>query len=354
MTDFRFAATRLLAVTRELPGDVARLAGQLLAAGRGRLIADPPAALLGVLRRVRPVLRLGPLTLYTAGVDVERILRDAAAYRVSPYGAVGRDLIGEFALGVDGERHAHLRADLDRRLHVIARDLQPWADRAATRIYAEASGARVADPIAELGWRLPTAFVAERGLAPPSGDDPENTALASWAADIYEACFANLARDRGVAARGRRASAALATRGLNTQEIGLVVGAIPTVAEAVTRAVPVLRADAQRWGAVCRAAAVDDHALLWSFVAEALRFSPQAPGLLRAPAHAPERLVLASTYSAMHDAARMTCPERFRADRPDGVYLHFGSGPHRCAGESSATALLTAAVRAVARADTGG
>lgn len=354
MTDLRFATARLLAVSRDLPGDLARLAGQLLTAGRGRLIADPPVALLGILRRVRPVLRLGPLTLYTAGVDVERILGDTAGYRVSPYGDVGRDLIGEFALGVDGDRHAHLRADLDRRLDIVSRNLQPWADQAATRIYAEASGAGAADPVAELGWRLPTAFVAERGLAPPAADDPENTALAGWAADIYEACFANLARDRGVAARGRRASAALATRGLSTAEIGLVVGAIPTVAEAVTRAVPMLRADAQRWAAVCRAAAVDDHALLWSLVAEALRFSPQAPGLLRAPAHAPGRLVLASTYSAMHDPARVTCPNRFRSDRPEQAYLHFGSGPHRCAGEHSATVLLTAAVRAVALADTGG
>lgn len=362
MTDLTFVAIRTRSVARAIPGDVLRVGAQLLDAGRTRLLADPPLPVLTLLRRCRPVLRLRTLTMYTAAAQVARVLGDDVAFRVTPYAGAARDLLGEFALGVDGARHALLRTELDERLAPLAAGLQPWADDAACRILAEATAAWVADPVAELGWRLPTAFVADRGLCPsPARDGDEDAQEEEWdeghdelcrqATDVYEACFANLRRDRGVAGRGRRASAALAARGLTTQDIGLVVGAIPTVCEAVTRAVPVLRADPTRWAHVRQAAARDDHTLLWAYVAEALRFDPQAPGLVRAPADDPERLVFASTYAAMHDPTRVARPAAFRTDRPEHTYLHFGLGPHRCPGEQIATTLLTAAVRAVALAD---
>lgn len=350
MTNLTHACTRSLVVVRALPADFARLATQAAATGRHRLLAEPPLWLLAALRRLRPVLRVGPLTMVTGGPDVERILDDDAGYGVAHYGAVGKELIGEFVLGVDGPRHTALRGDLDARLNHIADDLQPWADDAATRILGEAVHAWVADPVAELAWRLPTAFVAERGLVAPMPDEPEEE-LAGRAAAVYAACFGNLGRDRGVAGRGRRAADALRTRGLSGEQIGLVVGAIPTVSETVTRVVPALHAEPTRWREVRRAAGTDDHARLWSYIAEALRFSPQAPGLVRADVREPQRVVFASTYAAMHDPARVTCPGQFRTDRPAGVYLHFGAGPHRCAGEQLAMVLLTAAVRAVALAD---
>lgn len=359
MTDLAFVAVRTRSVARAIPGDLMRVGAQLLDAGRMRLLADPPLPVLTLLRRCRPVLRLGPLTMCTAAAQVTRVLGDDAGYRVTPYASAAHDLLGEFALGVDGDPHAPLRTELDARLAPLARGLQTWADDAACRILTEATAAWVADPVAELGWRLPTVFVAERGLCPAPAHDGDRDGTGAWdedelcrqAGDVYEACFANLRGDRGVAGRGRRASAALAASGLTTQDIGLVVGAIPTVCEAVTRAVPLLRADASRWERVREAAAREDHTLLWSFVAEALRFDPQAPGLVRAPADDPERLVFASTYAAMHDPTHVARPAAFRTDRPERSYLHFGVGPHRCPGEQIAKALLTAAVRAVARAD---
>ncbi len=43
-------------------------------------------------------------------------------------------------------------------------------------------------------------------------------------------------------------------------------------------------------------------------------------------------MVMASTRSAMFDGRRIEYPTKFRIDRPDYDYFHFGYGMHECFG----------------------
>jgi cytochrome P450 len=81
------------------------------------------------------------------------------------------------------------------------------------------------------------------------------------------------------------------------------------------------------------------------FVWEALRFHPLFP-LVARYCPRPTRLgqvqvdadstVVLATLSAMFDPTCVQNPEDFDPLRPEGVYLLFGGGPHRCLAESLA------------------
>lgn len=361
---WRSAARRLGVVASSVPEDVGRLTTQLAAGLRGRLLLDPPRWALGALRRACPTVRLGQVTLYTRGADVVRVLGDAERHPVTPYGRIMRDLVGSFALGVDGSEHTTLRTDIDDVLERIdlaaARD---WADAAALDLLTTHLDAGIPDAEELMASDLPARFFLHHGLLPASGS-PEGVRDDAWislvdrteelvglAPTVYQACFGNPGRDRGVHAKGRTAAASLTDQGCDTMQLGLLVGAISPTAEAITRAAAYLRARPELWTRVQRAALETDHETIRAYVLEALRFSPQAPTLVRGRSGAgPEEVAMVSTLSAMHDPQRVPEPRRFVAGRPDDTYLHFGSGPHRCAGRAIAELLLTSGVRALALA----
>lgn len=250
---------------------------------------------------------------------------------------------------------------------------------------------------------------------PPVDPTRPRETLVVWAGQVFEACFLNLARDRVVHAHGVRGAERLkslvrealhAWRTAETERdgdeagqergggataydttdptdgmadttdgtapdtvltrlaaeqrdeevvtdlVGLLVGAIPTVAESVARVVDhLMRHDDRLEGAVA-AAGARDRERLWQIAQECLRFDPQSPALLRAPGcpvTGEPRAVLVSTLSAMHDPALVPEPGRYRPGRAETAYLHFGHGPHRCPGAPHARELIVSAVGGVLR-----
>lgn len=364
----------LLRVAKALPGDLRGHALAQVADLRRRLVAEPPLWLLAALRRLRPRLVLGPIELRTRASEVRSTLEDANAYPVTPYGRVMTELVGPFPLGQDGEPHTAGRACLESILGTDAeaaslpgsesrsqsgsvsgsqsdseapsQSLEAWADRTARAMVAEAIAAGIpTDRLAgDVASRYPAEWAVHAGLV-PAHTDP--SALATAATRLFAACFGNLAGDRGVDRRGRAAAADLGALGLDAARIGLVVGAVPTVAEAVGNVVAELDAHPERWDAVLVATRAGDRDEVWRHARECLRFRPQAPVLARGRADG-DGLVLASTLSAMHDSAAVADPALYLTERPESAYLHFGHGSHRCAGERIAVVLIVSMVGALA------
>lgn len=369
-------------VAAALPADLRRAARQTLTALQYRLLADPPRPVLTVLRRLRPRVTIKQLTILTAAADVHDVLQDPVGYPVGPY-AVMRTLAGESVLGLDPPQHTAARARLQAAVDRIDLDrVRSWADDVCLDLIQQAKLNGAVDVLRDLASPLTSGFVQEFFGIPRlvetdqegAADDPlvEET----WA--LFEACFLNLGRDRRVHDTGLAAAAALRTRidALHTPGtcpqwvtelaateipdgtapfpeqtvtdlIGLVTGTIPTVTEAIARIVDHLL-DHDGPARLARAAVEDgDRDLLWQVAQECLRFNPQSPALPRSRQGAPGVVVMAGTYSAMHDPRRVPHPCRFAIDRPPEQYLHFGAGPHRCLGERFARELITSALSAL-------
>lgn len=374
-------------VLAQVPADVRRQVGQVVDLRGAGLVAEPPRWLLTALRRARPRLRLPgkPVEIRTGGADVEATLRDDQAYTVAPYAAQIDLWIGPFALGLDGPAHRAARARIDDALDGIdLAELATWADRLAAGLVEVAREDGRLEVVGELAEPLATAFVSEwLGLPAPVVDPLRpDQGLAAWTRDAFEATFLNLAGDRVVHQRGARAAERLRelaadrlvadrahaaagepvadttlTRSAHVHDdtaavadvVGLAVGAVPTVGEAVARVVKHLLEHPDRLAAARAAASAGEREEVWRHALEALRFDPQSPALLRAPAcpvAGGPRALLVSTLSAMHDPGRVPEPGRYRTDRPDTAYLHFGMGPHRCPGAPLAKQLVVAALTA--------
>jgi cytochrome P450 len=357
---------------------------------------DPPAWALALLRRFRPVQTVGPVTVATRADDVVAVLRDEQKFQVRRYGRTMSELAGPFALGLDGPEHAAARRVLEAALVPIEpAALQAWADDVARRLVATRCRDGKLDVVADLAERLPARFAADHLGVPGLDDD----ALIRWSKTLFEGIFLNFSEHRSLAAEAEEASELLQAHidGLLAQArtearpspgtvldrllhaagsseasgadiliranlVGLVVGSVAPVSEAISRAVDHLLGSAGAFAGARSAAERGDHAMLWRYVREALRFAPQSPGLVRevvrptrlgTPPH--DRVVdvgdvlFVSTVSAMRDPATVKQPKRFRMDRPDDTYLHFGAGPHRCLGERIAPVLMTAAIAALFR-----
>jgi cytochrome P450 len=82
---------------------------------------------------------------------------------------------------------------------------------------------------------------------------------------------------------------------------------------------------------------------------EALRFSAPLPGIIRQCPHHPDTSQLAVTLTALQDATRYRRPRAFDIDRDHVEHLAFGSGPHRCLGQDTASDLAGIVLHALAR-----
>jgi Dyp-type peroxidase family len=149
-------------------------------------------------------------------------------------------------------------------------------------------------------------------------------------------------------ARADAAVPALDDDGIRRNIGGIIAGAVDTTSKAAALAVAYLLHHPIDHARARRAAQSGNDPLVYRYVLEALRFSPQTPLVLR---HARETVVLArgtarakeipkgsrvvlGTLSAAFDDGRVADPHRFRVDRasPDPELFHFGSGLHHCFG----------------------
>lgn len=147
--------------------------------------------------------------------------------------------------------------------------------------------------------------------------------------------------------------------GIRNNLLGLVIGAIPTISKAACLAMDELlrRPDVLRRAQA--AALLDDPGKLAGFIWEALRFNPHnpilyrratrdtiiAPGTLRQVTVRKGQMVFAATLSAMFDPYDIDSPELFRASRPFGDQIIWGTGMHTCFGAMINAAVIPAILK---------
>lgn len=355
-----------------------------------RLTALTQAALpLGfrLLRRFRPILKLGSTYVVTLHDDVREVFATDQAFHV-PY-KPNLDVItgGEpFFLGMADTPAYHAGVSAMRRV-CRAEDLPLLAQR--TLAQAEAivagSGGQV-EVVDQLVRRVSFDVLADYFGVPA----PAQGRLDVWATRLFEFQFASSPKDlelRGqvdeiAPAFRAHIDAAIARRKaqgygpddvlgrcLSLQAAGeqgygdveirtallcMVVGGPPQPPMVVPQAMEQLLRRPEALAAAQAAALADDDDLLRRVVREAMRFDPLAPGLPRlavrkwrlARGTRREReipqgaTVIAAFASAMMDDRRLPDPARFDPDRRAHEYIHFGHGLHECFGRHINGAIL--------------
>jgi len=374
----------VLQVPREAAQLVERELGALhhetgaLAEGLKAWAVAHPEAIFRVLRRVKPILTVKGVTLVTRFDDVQEVLQRDSVF-VAPYADGFRELTGgrNFFLGMANT--AEYQRDVSNMRIVVRRDdlptrIAPFVGATADRLVAEAPGRM--DVVSELAQRAATEFVADYfGIPSPT---PTAFADQSGAISGYLFLAADNLRAGAVAASGamlaairdtvaaRKAGTArpddvlgrclvlqqAAVPGMDDDTLvvnlfGMVVGAIPTTAAMVARALDDLLDRPRELAMAHQAAVAGDTATVTRFVSEAMRFSPLGPGvprnvvadytIARGTTRAHEvkagSKLLALLQSATFDGDRVESPHEFRTDRPDYEYMHFGYGMHTCFGQ---------------------
>lgn len=343
-----------------------------------RLVFAAMPWFFSVLRRVKPVMRLGSMTLTSRYDDVREVFGDDRRFGVIYAPKLAVIMGGEpFFLGMGDTPQYHADVDAMRRV-VRADDLPRLGDAVEAQAAAivAASGGEI-EVVDTLVRRVTFDFLADYlGVPPPANGD-----LRVWATRLFEFQFADqgddpaLRREVDVIAPALRAhlDATIAQRHaapprddvlgrcldaqragqpgysdvqIRTALMGFIVGGPPQPPMVVPQALEQLlrRPDALA-GAQAAARAGDDDRLR-GHVWEAMRFDPLAPGLPRvaladtviaqgtdhATAIPKGAQVLAAFASAMMDPRRVADPRRFVAARPASDYIHFGYGLHECFG----------------------
>ncbi len=326
----------------------------------------------------RPFLRR---TFVLRHADCREVLDRHDVFRVSYLARMER-VSGPFILGWDPDdepcydvEHAWLQAAVHREDgERLAQSARAVADERIAA--ARGSGgldvvADLADPVIDdaIGW-----WFGVRTEGP--------TARVDWAREAFYGVFLNalnvpavLDRARDGAGRlrdqiamaaehhapgdgdvlGRLLASQDAGRGLDRDAavrnlVGLVTAWVPQVSRLLPTALDALLDRERELAEAQEAARAGDVARVGAYLWEAARFRCTNPLLPRRavvqhtlpsgttiPAGAN---VMAILQAAMMDRDALEHPRRFVAGRPDGVYLHFGGGLHRCFGEHAAKAQL--------------
>lgn len=357
------------------------------------------------LRQFAPVLVVGKTAVVSRHADCVEVFRRDEDFTISELNAPVMDRVnGPFILGMDRgaqydrengilERCVH-PGDLDRIRELVRTTAGELIDAARPhgRIDVVNGLARVT------AARVIASYFGIRG--------PDEATLMRWMRSIFYETFMNVTRDPGVQKAGeasgaefhayvhqliaeRRAQVAggngaapddfftrlvrvasepetrLSDEGIIRNIGGVVVGALDTTSKATTHAVyELLRRPPILAGA--RQAALDGGGrALTPFVLEALRFNPLNPALARKAARdtviaagTPREhrvpagcLVYLAIGAAMFDADAFPEPDRFRTDRPESAYLHFGHGLHTCFGERVNVVQMPEVVSALVKLD---
>jgi cytochrome P450 len=331
-----------------------------------------------VLRRVKPIAKLGNNYLTSRYDDVREVFATDPAFGVVYKPKLDVIMGGEpFFLGMGDTPEYH--ADTDAMRKVVRREDLPML---AARVEALAEAAVAAAPgrievVDTLVRRVTFTFLSEYLGVP----EPAEGELRVWATRLFEFQFADQGNDpalraevdviapalrahiqreierrRGdcqgddVLARCLRLQAAgdpwFNDDRIRTALTGFIVGGPPQPPMVVPQAMEQLLRRPQALVEAQAAARANDDTRLAALVLEAMRFDPLAPGLPRVvlqdwtiaagtrhartlPAGA---TVLAAFASAMMDPRRVANPKHFDPDRPASDYIHFGFGLHECFG----------------------
>ena len=343
-----------------------------------RLVFAAMPWFFSVLRRVKPIAKLGNNYLTSRYDDVREVFATDPAFGVVYKPKLDVIMGGQpFFLGMGDTPEYHQDTDAMRR--VVRREDLPML---AARVEELAEAAVAAAPgrievVDTLVRRVTFAFLGEYlGVPEPAEGD-----LRVWATRLFEFQFADQGGDPAlraevdviapalrahiqreierrragpqgddVLARCLRLQAAgdawFSDDRIRTAITGFIVGGPPQPPMVVPQAMEQLLRRPRALAEAQAAARAGDDARLAAYVLEAMRFDPLAPGLPRVvlkdwtlaagtrhartlPAGA---TVLAAFASAMMDPRRVDDPRRFDPDRPASDYIHFGFGLHECFG----------------------
>jgi cytochrome P450 len=280
---------------------------------------------------------------------------------------------------VSAMRLAARRAD-------VAEIVLPRVESRAREIVAEAGGSL--DVAKDLAGPIPAEMVGFYFGTP----GPSREQMIDWTTTLFWYLFGDLGADPGLGLRAQNAASGLRDylgetiaarkasgdtyddvlgrclalqaagtpgmdeRGIRDNLIGLVIGAVPTIAKAATLALDALFDRPDALAGAHKAAAAGNAAAFEGYVWEALRFNPHNPVIYRRAVHdtviaestfraakvKKGMMVFAANHSAMFDGLDVDAPQVFRADRDFTTYIHWGYGLHRCFGDAINKAVIPA------------
>lgn len=376
----------------ELAEKIANLAGQ---------VADKTAGPgFAFMRRYKPIIANDEVTVVALHEDVTEVLGDPARFTAGLYGPKMEAVTGPFILGVDDTplyRHDHAAMDRAVRAEDLPGIGSQTYDAARKLVEAAQADAGKIDVVAGLCEPVLDAVISSYFGTP----GPDRATHVRWARNVFWELFINVGnleetRDRalGDAAEWRTHLDGLIdtrkaqlkagdevpddvlTRLLRYQDedepnfsdiairhniLGNVTGWIPTISNALPRAIDVLLDREDELEGAQEAARSGDRALVAAYIFEASRFNPQNFALLRLVARdttiaaGTDRethvkagtTVFAATLSAMHDERAIEEPDEFRTDRPWSDYMLFGHGLHTCYGQQIVRAQMPALATAL-------
>lgn len=336
--------------------------------------------IFSLLRFLKPILVFKEFALVTRFDDVQEILSRPDVFGVTYADKMGVVTNGgNFFLGMDNTP-TYTRDVSNMRIVVRRDDLEniiaPMIQRLSGEIISNSQGKL--DAVQDLTKIVPARFVRDyMGIAGPTEAE-----LIDWTTYMFQYLFfPNNPEDVDVAAVSYAAKARdyldqlITERKQNPQPsddiiarclalqrsaipgmtdldirnnlIGIIIGAIPTTSKCAALVIdylldhPALLASAQE------AARSGGNGAMRQYVLEVLRFNSFGAGVFRITNrdHKVARgcfrstkikkgtTVLAATQSAMLDRRKIESPNRFRLDRPNYAYMHFGYGMHTCFGE---------------------
>jgi cytochrome P450 len=335
--------------------------------------------LFSILRVLAPVLVLGRKAIVSRHKDVMEVLGRDTEFTLAPINGPKMDSIEvPFFLGMD-------RGPTYEREEGAMRQVARREDLGSISDLVSAESDRLVGAVSSVGRiDVPqglSRIVPLRLIDRYFGVRSDERTMATWTRILFWDVFLNIAGDPGVhgkalaaakemkpfllaniaarqneLAKGAKGEETLLDRllalaktpgqeWLDTDAIrrnlsGLLVGAVETTNTAVVQALDQLLKRPDRFAEARKAAEAGDREKVRQYAYEALRFNPQAPGLLRY-CEQEARLggsvipagttVVLSTLSAMFDPAAFEKPCRFDPDRKV-EYLHFGAGLHQCFG----------------------
>jgi Dyp-type peroxidase family len=356
------------------------------------LLEDPRWA-LSLLRRFRPILRVGKFMLVTRNDDVRDILERQDEFE-TPYGPEMTEIArgSNFILGMqDGPDYRRMKSSVLTAFppDEVEAAVRPIAARHSREIMTRAAPGF--DAVRDLLKIVPVHICREYfGML----IDDENE-FADWSIALSALFFSDpggnpatretavVAADRMIKAIDRSIEAvrdgrtgsktplarlvAMLDRGkltlgdIHSIMLGMIAGFGPTNLLAGGNCLDVILSRADARAAVEQALAAGDDELLDRTVLEAMRFKPIWIGPFRytprdtviAKGTRRERVVKAgtvvmpATLSAMFDPAAVQRPNEFDATRPYRDYLVFGHGIHLCIGSAIARIQIGESLRAL-------
>ncbi|MGH9179019.1 MAG: cytochrome P450 [Acidimicrobiales bacterium] len=349
-----------------------------------------------VLRRVAPRARFRKQMIVSRHADVVEILRRDEDFTIAEInGPSIHRWSGAFILAMDrGEDYEREAAALRRAApHDDLPRVRSFVADAAAEIVERAIPRGRLDVVNELSRVVPTRVVASY-FGVPGPDEPT---MQRWMRAMFDAVFidfgprASRAAELTVAEQRPYMEELVRTRRKALEEgdewpadmlsrlvamgadepwmdddavrrnvNGVIVGAVDTTSKAVAHVVDELLRRPDALAGARSAALAGDIDAVRAHAWEALRFLPHAPILQR---HTPRDTPLGrkgkpvpagtkvslGVLSAMFDPAAFPAPTRFRPDRPEDRYLHFGHGLHTCFGLGVNRVQVPELVAAVAR-----